>query len=70
MKSIISKKSENNLKCICGLCKHTYSNSSCIYNKIVDAQNPEDKMFKEIMKIIKEEKKNDNRQQKKQPKSK
>ena len=55
MKEILSKKSQNKLKCICGLCKHTYENTSCIYNKIVDAQSPETKMYQEITKVFKVE---------------
>ena len=61
MKEILSKKSQNKLKCICGLCKHTYENTSCIYNKIIDAQSPETKMYQEIAKVLKEELKNANR---------
>ena len=51
MKEILSKKSQNKLKCICGLCKHTYENTSCIYNKILDAQSPETKMYQEIQSL-------------------
>jgi hypothetical protein len=70
MKEILSKKSQNRLKCICGLCKHTYSNKSCIYNKIIDSNCPELKMYQEINKLFKEENKNVDRRQRKQSKSK
>lgn len=70
MKTTLSKKSENKLKCICGMCKHTYENKNCAYNSIVDSENPEEKMFKEIIKIFKEENKNVDRQPKRKSKSK
>lgn len=69
MKATISKKSENKLRCICGGCNHTFENKSCLYNSIVDADNPSEAMIKEIKKIFKEETKDDNRQQKRKPKS-
>lgn len=72
MKTTISKKSENKLKCICGICKHKFDDKKCIYYQITDSLNPDEKMFKEILKIFKEESKgsNDNKRKPKQSKSK
>lgn len=60
MKSIISKKSENKLKCICGICKHKYDDKKCLYYQITDSLNPDERMLKEIIKVFKEENKNSN----------
>lgn len=72
MKTTISKKSENKLKCICGMCNHKFDDKKCMYYQIVDSLNPDERMFKEILKIFKEENKssNDNKRKSKQPKSK
>lgn len=70
MKEILSKKSQDKLKCLCGLCKHTYNSSTCLYNKIVDTKNPEEKMYSEIKKILKEEIQHANRQPKRKSESK
>lgn len=72
MKTTISKKSENKLKCICGMCNHKFDDKKCIYYQITDSLNPDERMFKEILKIFKEENKssNDNKRKSKQSKSK
>ena len=45
MKTTISKKSENKLKCICGICNHKFGDKKCVYYQITDSLNPDEKMF-------------------------
>ena len=54
------------------MCNHKFDDKKCIYYQIVDSLNPDERMFKEILKIFKEENKNsnDNKRKSKQPKSK
>lgn len=70
MKEYLSKKGQDKLKCICGLCKHTYKSSTCLYNKIIDSRNPDEKMYSEINKLFKEESENVVRRQKRKSESK
>lgn len=49
------KSSEENLKCICGLCDHDFSSKDCLYNKMVDDANPNKKMYSLILNIMKKE---------------
>ena len=66
----LSKDTRNKLKCICELCDHDYKSKVCLFNKIIDSKNPQQKMYDTIEKIILTEAKNVNQRQRKQSKSK
>lgn len=52
----VSRKTISKLKCVCGLCSHTFENKNCLYNKFVDAKDPRTKMFDILVKIVEDEK--------------
>ena len=51
----VSKKTQNDLKCIAGLCLHSCDNKKCLWNKIADSKNPNEQTYKELVKLIKRE---------------
>lgn len=51
----ISKKAQNDLSCIFGVCSHSSSCKTCLWNKLIDADYPEQKMYNETIKIMKRE---------------
>lgn len=51
----ISKKAQNDLLCIFGVCSHSSTCKTCLWNKLIDADHPEQKMYNEIIKIMKRE---------------
>lgn len=51
----LSSKTETSLKCIVGLCNHTYENKTCLWNKVVDAKDPREQELKILRKLIQDE---------------
>ena len=51
----LSTKTEKQLKCIVGLCNHTYENKTCLWNKVVDADDPRTKELSVLRKLILDE---------------
>lgn len=51
-KSVIDRKTDNELKCLCGACAHDTYNKKCLYNKILEADDPALKQYTLLKKLI------------------
>ena len=51
----LSKKTNDAIKCISGLCSHKEDNQKCLWNKITNAKDPNTETKNCIIKLIKAE---------------
>lgn len=51
----ISNETQRNLICICGLCEHDMFDPKCLYNQIVDKEDPREEEYKRIILLMKKE---------------
>ncbi len=51
----LSKTTENNLRCLCGLCEHDTYDKSCPYARMLEAEDPNKYLYNAISRLIKTE---------------
>lgn len=49
---MLSKTTDKELKCLCGLCDHEVFDKDCPYNQMIDKDNPDEELYKRICRLV------------------